>query len=77
MSIIFISIDEAIHYPIICKKNQLFCVLENLLYEKFPEYKESENYFIIHGKSINKINKFKTLEENNINNDDIITLHQI
>ena len=71
MNIIFITLDEAIHYPIICKNTQLFNSLEILLYEKYPEYKEYENFFFAHG---NKINKFKTLDENNISNGDIITL---
>ena len=74
MSIIFITIDETINCPIICKNTQLFNSLELLLYEKYPDYKESENFFTVNG---NKINKYKTLEENNISNGDIITLNPI
>ena len=74
MSVIFISTDEFIHYPIICKNNQIFNVLENLLYEKYPEYKESENLFFVNGR---KINKLKTIEENNIKNGNIIVMNEI
>ena len=74
MSVIFISSDENIHYSIICKNNDNFSRLEKVLYDEYPEYKETENYFIVNGK---KINRFKTLEENNIKNNSVITLQQI
>ena len=71
MCIIFISTDQKVHYPIICKNKQKFNEVENLLYEKFPEYKDSENFFLIKG---HKIIKSMTLEENNIENGEIITM---
>ena len=72
MCIIFMSTDDQkIHYPIICKNKQKFNEVENLLYEKFPEYKDSENFFLIKG---HKIIKSMTLEENNIENGEIITM---
>ena len=45
--------------------------MENILYEKYPKYVESENFFLVNG---NRINKYKTLQENKINNNDVITL---
>jgi len=42
-----------------------------MLYEKFPKYKETENVFI--SNSV-KINKLKTLEENNIKDGQIIMM---
>ena len=42
-----------------------------MIYEKYPKYTEGENFFIVNG---TKINRGKTLEENNIKNNDIITL---
>ena len=71
MCIIFISTDQKVHYPIICKNKQKFNEVENLLYDKFPEYKDTENFFYSSG---NKIIKSKTLEENNIENGQIITM---
>ena len=42
-----------------------------MLYEKYPKF-EIDNYFKVCGK---RINRNKTLEQNNINNNDIITLN--
>ena len=63
--------DQTVHCPIICKDKQIFNNLENMLYEKFPKYKETENVFISNSK---KINKLKTLEENNIKDGQIIMM---
>ena len=73
MTIIFISFEEDIHYSLICKNTDKFNKIENLLYEKYPEYEESENYFTVNG---NKIIKSKTIEQNKINNSDIIILNK-
>jgi hypothetical protein len=42
-----------------------------MIYEKYPKYADGENFFIVNG---NKIIRGKTIEENNIKNNDIITL---
>ena len=73
MSIIFISVDQKIHHSFICKNTDMFINIEKSLYDIYPEYKESENYFLLRGL---KINKYKSLEDNNIKNSDIITLSQ-
>ena len=73
MTIIFISTDSKIHYAMICKNTDKFNKIENILYEQYPEYQESENYFTVNGI---RIIKSKTLEENNIKFSDIITLNQ-
>ena len=73
MTVIFTSFDQKIHYSLICKNTHIFNQLEILLYDKYPEYKETENFFIVNGI---KINRFKTLEENKINNSDIILLNK-
>ena len=75
MSLIFTSADQVIHHSVICKNNELFNKVENRLYEDgFLEYKESENFFTFNGL---KINKNKSLDENNIKNSDIIILNVI
>ena len=71
ISIIFISSDQNIHYSIICKNTESFSKIESLLYDKYPEYKITNNYFIVNG---NKIDTYKNLKENNIKNSDIIML---
>ena len=71
ISIKFISIDKKIDFDIFAKKTDNFTKLECLLYDNYPKYKDTENYFLINGK---KINKYRTLEENKINDNDILTL---
>ena len=73
MPIIFISSDQKIHYAFICKNTDKFNSIENLLYEVYPEYQESENYFTVNGK---KIIKSKTMQENNIRPSSIIMLNK-
>jgi len=74
MSIIFISSDQKLHFSVICKNTDKFHKIEGQLYESFPEYSENDNFFILNGK---KINRYKTLEENGIKNNDIIILNEI
>jgi DNA repair ATPase RecN len=71
LTVIFVSVDEKIHYySFICKDSEQFSIVENRLYEVYPEYK-GENTFIVRG---NKIKKNRTLKENNIQYSDIIML---
>ena len=53
------------------KKTDNFSKLENSLYEKYHQYRDTENYFLVNG---NKLNKHKTLVENKIKDNDILTL---
>ena len=71
MSIIIKSKDEKILLSIICKNSENFLRIEKELYEQYPEYKNENNCFIHKG---NKIDKSKTLDENKIKNNSIITL---
>jgi len=59
----FISKDEKINYAIPCFSDDIFAEIENKLYQKFPEYMETNNQFFFHGKPIVK---FKTIGENKI-----------
>ena len=43
-----------------------------MIYEKYPKYMETTNYFLV---GAHKINRKQTIEENNIKNGDIITLY--
>ena len=74
ISLIFISDDKKIHFSIICKSTEKFNHIEEKIYEKYPEYSITNNDFVVNG---NKIQKYKTLVENNICNSDIISLNQI
>ena len=76
MTVIFTSTKQDNLRSFICKNTDKFSRLENLLYEieEYKEYKKVENYFLVHGK---KINRYETLEENRIKNSDLITLVKI
>ena len=76
MSVIFISSEQKIHHSIICKNTDKFNRLENVLYnvEEYKEFLNSENYFLVRGR---KINKYLSLDENGIKNNDIIMLNSM
>ena len=57
------SVDGQINYAIICKKTEVFSIVEKALLEKFPEYK---NYRLFYMQNGIVIDKEKTLEENKI-----------
>ena len=71
ISIKFISINQDINFTIISKNTEAFSKIENMLYEKYPKYKDTENYFLANG---HRINRHRTLEENKIRNNDTLTL---
>jgi len=74
-SVNFASVDQKIvHYSIIGKNTDKFVRLEEKIYEDYPEYKDEETYFMKNGE---KIKRFKTLDENNIKNNDILMLYTI
>ena len=65
MCVYFTSSDQNIHYPIPCFNSDIFAEIEEKLYKKYPEYKNTNNYFICNGKHILRS---KTIAENNIRN---------
>ena len=73
ISVILMSLDKKVNYPVICKSSDKFTKIEEIFYEKFPEFNEDENIFIVKGQ---KINKNKTMEFNNIKYGDIITFYK-
>ena len=66
-----ISSDQKINFSLFAKDTDIFNKIENLLYQKYPNYIEINNYFLVNGM---KINKYKTLKDNKIKNNDILTL---
>ena len=71
ISVIFTSSDKMILYSAISKNTEKFIKLEEKLYNNYPEYSKSDNYFMVNGNIINKIN---TLDENKIKDSDNIIL---
>ena len=60
-----------INYQLICKNTELFVRLEERFYNDFPQFKEYDLCFKNNKK---KIKRFKTLEENNIKDKDVINI---
>ena len=72
ISIKFVSTDQIINnFTIIGKNTDRFSKLEEILYEKYPNYRSGDNYFIFNG---NKVKRNMTLEKNNIKDNDVLTL---
>ena len=69
---LFVSSDQKIQYAISCKNTTPIVRIEEKLYEEYPEYKETDNYFL-HGGAV--IKRFKTVEENHIKSGKAIILH--
>ena len=73
MSVIFSSVDQNIHYSIVCKNTDIINKLEGELYREYPQFSETENFFMSKGKVLNK---FHIFEKNNIKNGDVIVVVQ-
>ena len=70
-AIVFITLDQRVRYPMTCRGDQTFAEIENQLYQQFPEFKETENFFTCNGIVIQR---YKTIDENKIINGAIIVL---
>ena len=71
LSIHFISMTQDVDVIIQCSKNDKFASVENKIYNMYPKYKETENYFLHNGI---RINRNKTINENRIKDGDYVTL---
>ena len=76
LAINFVSngVQDIGNYNLICKNTDLFVKLEERLYQDFPDFKNYETYFEVNTR---RIKRFKTIEENNIKNNDIINVFRI
>ena len=63
--------QDIINYCLPCKNTDLFVRLEEKLYQDFPQFKDYETYFEVKAR---RIKRFKTLDENKINCNDIISV---
>ena len=63
--------NDIFNYSMPCKNTDLFVRLEEKLYNDFPKFKNYITYFMVDAR---KIFRFKTLEENKIKSNDIISL---
>ena len=69
ISIIFTTYEEDFQYSIICKITDNLSKIEFEFYKDNPEYSEYKSFYIINGR---KVDKFKSLKDNGIKNNDII-----
>ena len=87
MTINFVSQgnQDITNYSLACKNTDLFVRLEEILYhlfirleeklyQDFPQFKDYETYFEVRTK---RIKRFKTIEENDIRNNDVISVFRI
>ena len=71
-SINFYSLDYTItNYSSICKNTDLFVDVEKQLYQDYPNLKDKDIYFVCNG---NQIKRFRTIGENNLKKNDILTI---
>ena len=63
--------QDITYYAMPCKTSDLFVRLEERLYHDFPKYRNYETFFMVNAR---RIFRFKSLEENQIKNNDIISL---
>ena len=66
--------QDILNYSMVCKTKDLFVRLEERLYQDFQKYRNVETFFMVNA---NRILRFKTLEENKIKSNDIISLFTI
>ena len=73
LAVLFISQgnNDIFNYTMACKNTDLFVKLEERLYNDFPKYKNYQTFFKV---DVRGILRFKTIEENGIKNNDIISI---
>ena len=74
MSVIFLSSDRRIISSVICKNTDEFTKIEDELYKELPECRKYDICFRHRGR---KINRYHSLENNKIYNNDIIEIEFI
>ena len=63
IAINFILSNNKINVPVPCIDTNTFAEVEERLYQKYPEYRETNNNFLVNGK---QILRFKTIKQNQI-----------
>lgn len=67
----FISMDQAINCSLKCLKSDTFVEVEEKLYQKYEQYRETNNNFVTNGRVVLR---FKKIFENNIKDGDKVEL---
>ena len=74
MAVNFISMDSKIHFAVPCIDSDIFAEVEEKLYKRYEEYRETNNNFISRGRLVLR---FKKICENNIQDGDKIQLLKV
>ena len=74
LSIHFISLDQNINCAIKCLKTDTFAEVEEKLYQKYGEYRETNNNFTANGRIVLR---FKSISDNHIKDGDKVQLINI
>ena len=74
MVINFISTDSSIHCGIKCLPTYTFAKVEEELYQFYDDLRNTNNIFTVNAKPILR---FKSINENNIHNEDIVQLIKV
>ena len=59
----FMSVNQEILYPLLCRSDDTIVKLEEQLYNEYPKYKDYNTYLTVNG---SLVKRFKTVEENGI-----------
>ena len=71
MKVNFVFTDKKLNYSVPCIDTDIFAEIEEKFYKQFPEYRETNNNFIVNGEPVLR---FKTIIQNNIRNDLPVTM---
>ena len=71
ISIKFISTDQVVNCNITCSKNNTFAEIEEKLYQRYPQYRATNNNFLANG---NIVSKLRTIAQNGIKDGFPVTL---
>ena len=74
MVVNFISMDSTVHYGIKCLPTDIFAEVEEKLYQKYDNLRNTNNMFNANDKLVLR---FKTICENNIKDGDILQLFKL
>ena len=71
VNFVSMSCQDIINYSVVCKQSWPFSEIEKKLYEDYPKFNKPQTFFMINAKMIEKN---KTLRENNIGKNSVISV---
>ena len=74
IAVMFKSADQQINLSLACNNSDKFSIIEEKLFNEFPELKSKNIYYLANG---NTVNKTSTLKQNKIKNGDTILINYI